>query len=328
MRMRVAEISPACLLLELNDINQPEFAAFVRKNGLSGLWHSQVMGNKLQTSAPEFAKIVAADTRQIIAMQLVQEPALHNVSEILNEAEICHFLAKGTMLRRTVYSKPWMRPSVDIDLFVKLDERERTIQLLTDAGFEALPLPETLSHELKLSRANADVDLHWHLLRPGRYRPALMNWLFENRLKSGGYWGLNATAHLLLMLVHPPITKYLISPTSMLIHLEDQARLIEGGKVDWIELEKALSQSGIRTAAWSSLYILRRLTEVEAPERFEQRIRPGRVKTWYLRQWIDGNWITRLFGQQWMVKGFFNLALQDSPTDMFRALSQLRKSTG
>lgn len=328
LKMQDTEFSPARFLEDMNQLNLPEFAAFVRKNGLSGLWQNWLEGCSPHAVCAEFSATVAIDTRRTIAMQLAQEPVLRQVSEILNDAETGYFLAKGAILCRTIYSKPWMRPFVDIDLFVKKDDKERVTRLLLGAGFEALPLPETLSHELKLRRANADVDLHWHVLRPGRYRPGLMNWLFENRKKSGPYWGLNATAHLFLMLVHPPITKYLISPTSMLIHQADQTRLIASGKVDWNELEKALNRSGIRTAAWSSLYLLRRLTQIEAPEGFEQRIRPAKAKAWYLQQWIDQEWITRFFGQQWLVKGFFNLALQDTLADMARALIQLRKSEG
>ena len=63
-----------------------------------------------------------------------------------------------------------------------------------------------------------------------------MDWFFDHRLDANGFQALDDTASLLVMLIHPAITKYLLSPTSMLIHLVDQSRLIARGNVDWNEL--------------------------------------------------------------------------------------------
>jgi hypothetical protein len=164
------------------------------------------------------------------------------------------------------------------------------------------------------------MDLHWHLFRPGRARPGLDEWLFEHVEDHAGIPGLDATASLLVMLVHPAITKYLISPTSMLIHAVDQARLIQCGKVDWDELREALLRSGTRTAAWASLYVLQHLYDVEAPDGFAQRIQPGRSHRAYLRLWINRGWISRAFHHRWLVAGTFSLALQDSFGDVLMAL--------
>jgi len=217
------------------------------------------------------------------------------------------------------------RSAIDLDLFVRETDRDRAIELFEQGGFEAHPLAETISHELKLTRHNGDIDLHWHLLRPGRIHPELMNWLFTRRERFGSFQGLDDTASLLVMLVHPAITKYLLSPTSMLIHQVDQARLIERGRIDWKALEDTLAWSGTRTAAWASLYVLRMLAGVGAPDGFEEKLSPGGLRRWYLRQWIDRAWITRWFEKRWLVAGFFSLALQDSAADAVRAVRALRQ---
>jgi hypothetical protein len=252
---------------------------------------------------------------------------LDKAAEALNDSDVRWFLAKGADLKRSIYAEPSLRPTADIDLFVEKHNRETAIAVLKAVGFDPHPLAETLRHEIKMSKHGADVDLHWHLLRPGRHRPGLLDWLFSHREKFGDYWGLDATASLLVMLVHPAITKYLLSPTSMLIHQVDQARLVQSGNVDWEELHAALEKYGLKTAAWSSLYVLRKLGGIETTQEFEARIRPGRLKENYLKAWIDRAWITRWFDRRWLVSGFFSLGLQDSLDDAVTALySKIRKS--
>jgi hypothetical protein len=258
--------------------------------------------------------------RDWTARELPQQRVLPLMHQAFTENDIPYFVAKGAHLRQVYYNPPYLRPAVDIDTFVRGNDRQAAIDALISRGFEARPLNETLSHELKLTLHNGDIDLHWHLFRPGRAQKGLMTWLFEHREKFGEYWGLDATASLLVMLVHPAITKYLISPTSMLIHAVDQARLIKCGKVDWDELREALRWSGTRTAAWASLHVLQQLAGVKAPGGFMRRIQPGHLHRAYLRQWIDRGWITRAFRYRWLVAGMFSLALQDSVRDALMAL--------
>jgi hypothetical protein len=193
------------------------------------------------------------------------------------------------------------------------------MELTERTGFQALIDPDTFSHELTLRKDKVMIDLHWHLFRPGRARPGLDEWLFEHVEKHAGTPGLDATASLLVMLVHPAITKYLLSPTSMLIHQVDQAKLIESGKVEWSGLEQALHGFGIRTAGWASLYVLHKLAGIEAPKGFRKRIQPGALHRQYLQQWIDRAWVTRLFNRRWLVAGLFSLTLQDSASDAWIA---------
>lgn len=296
-----------------------EFVSFLYSQKLHALWFELL---SKQTQLPELKELLGAATRMSVAMKLPQQRLLGDAHEALKRAEIPYFVAKGAHLQRVVYAEAMYRPATDVDLFVHSRDLEAAIDCLIKAGFVAKPLAETLSHELKLTKHNVAIDLHWHLMRPGRYRTGLMDWLYKHREKFGDYWGLDATASLLVMLAHPAITKYLISPTSMLIHQVDQARLIQSGKVVWTELYEALDRYGLKTAAWSSLYLLRQLTDIEAPERLEQQLQPGFLHRAWLRQWIDRAWITRFFEHRWLVSGLFNLALQDSIGDAINAIKK------
>jgi hypothetical protein len=311
-----------------NDSLQPAFelrgpqelASFLIKEGLHGLWFERLRLEACDGRGEELRAIIGKTLKVQLARDLAAGQLMKETNRLLCEHDIPYFIAKGGQLKRTIYGQTWHRAAVDIDLFVREVDRDRAVQLMTDSGCRASPLKATLSHELKLTRYTADIDLHWHLLRPGRARPGLMGWLFDRRERFGDYSGLDATACVLVMLIHPPITKYLISPASKLIHMVDLARLAERAEVDWEALEVALNRFGVKTAAWSSAYLLRSLTSIDLPNGLEARIRPRPSHAAYLKRWIDRGWISRGFQRRWLVAGFFNLALQDKFEDMVRAL--------
>jgi hypothetical protein len=299
-----------------------EFLAFLQANGLTQLWLNRLQEQPNVPAPPGVLEAMRDHARLTAAHQLRQGLELRGAAHILEAQSIPWFVFKGVQLRHSLYADPILRPVSDIDLCVPPAAAATAIDCFLATGFEAATDPATISHEITLRRQGVAIDLHWHILRPGRYRPGLTRWLFQHRQRFDGLWGLDATAGLLVMLVHPAIAKYLASPTSMLIHLVDQARLIQSDAVDWLELEAALRCFGTQSSAWASLYLLRELGRIEAPGEFATRIRPGRMHAWYLRQWIDRAWITRWFGRRWLVAGGFSLALHDSVTDVARALLQ------
>ena len=315
---------PDAGLRSLN-VDEAEFVAFLHQQRLQAAWLRLIEQAGQTVESSTLLRQLREAAKAWAMRELPQRRLMEEAHRILCAAGIDYFFAKGAHLRHVIYDDPLERSAIDIDLFVKESDRDRAIALFQQAGFETHPLAETISHELKLTRHSGDIDLHWHLLRPGRIRPGLMDWLFSRRARFDAFQGLDDTASLFVMLVHPAITKYLLSPTSMLVHQVDQARLIERGRVDWKELEDVLARSGTRTAAWASLYVLRILADVRAPGDMERKLSPGRVRRWYLRQWIDRAWITRWFDKRWLVAGFFSLVLQDSVSDAVGALRALPK---
>jgi hypothetical protein len=263
---------------------------------------------------------------QMAAQQLKERQNLGMIHRLFEAQDIPYFIFKGANLRYTLYQNQTLRSACDIDVMVPEPRKLEAVNCFIGEGFELQVKPENTSHEVSLNKSGVCIDLHWHLLRPGRARQGVVAWLFEHREKFEGFEGLDATASLLVTLVHPAITKYLLSPTSILMHQVDQARLIQGGKVDWEELAQALSRYGMRTAAWSSLYVLEKLGGITAPDGFAERIQPGGLHRWYLKNWIDRDWISKWFERPWLVAGFFSLALQDNLKDAYRALRSLRQA--
>lgn len=305
--------------------DQKHFADFLYRQRLHACWLRLAEQQNLPDGCDELVKALKSYTLISTARELPQQRVLQEVSDLFRSLEIEWFAAKGSQLRKVIYEDAYLRPAIDIDVFVREPDRKRATEALVKHGFVARPLPETLSHELKLTRNKVDVDLHWHLFRPGRAREGLMDWLFEHRQEFNGYPGLDDTASLFVMLVHPAITKYLLSPTSMLIHQVDQARLVARDKVDWELLTAELNRSGTRTAAWCSLYVLEGLGGIKAPGGFEKKIRPPGMQRRYLQAWIEKGWIEKWFAKRWLVAGLFSLALQDSPSDALRAVVKRKR---
>lgn len=302
------------------------FFEFLGRHGLAQLWREYLERLALPEQFDPWRNHLRKQARLTAAHQMLQRQELAVVAEALDAQRIPWFLFKGADLRSWLYPDPLLRPVSDLDLFIRTPDRQRVFDLFDAAGYELRFDPETSSHEATLLKGHVSVDLHWHLFRPGRARPGLGDWLFAHRAERQGVTGLDATASLLVMLVHPAITKYLLSPTSLLIHQVDQARLIRSGQVDWPELARTLTWSGTKTAAWSSLYVLRELAAIEAPGGFMERLQPGPLHRAYLRQWIDRAWITRGFDRRWLVAGLFSLALQDSVRDAWGAWRGQRRA--
>ncbi len=173
------------------------------------------------------------------------------------------------------------------------------------------------------------IDLHWSLLRPGRTRIDLNDYLFAQRRTFGEFDGLSNEAGLLVMLIHPAITKYVNGSASSLRHLVDIHRLAQCDDINWERLMEMLNTSGTRTAAWASLSWLRMLADdLVYQDRYEDlaaQLRPGGLKARWLNYWMGNNWNVKLEDHKLLIRGGFSLVLQDSLKDAFRALATLQK---
>ena len=193
--------------------------------------------------------------------------------------------------------------------------------LLVQEGYEITATPDNISHEVSLSKSGVCVDLHWHLMRPGRIPIDMTDYLLSNREPfADGIWGLNNSASLLVMLVHPAFTKHVFSPNSILIHLVDIHRLLEQNPSDWNAVAETLAGARLKTAAWSSLYMLHLLSGLDKYEALAKQIEPSVMKRKYLQYWIDHGLIDRYFNKPLILRTFFSLALQDTVMDMLGAV--------
>jgi Uncharacterised nucleotidyltransferase len=320
-----AEENVPALVEKVARIGIDPFFEFLHTNGLSQLWRACLSGQDLSAAFDPVLAELRKGAIVTAANQLKQKRLLHLLDRVLDAAGIDYFIFKGANLRETIYDDPTHRPVSDIDLFVREQQKFDAVRLLVEEGYALYTLEETVSHEVSLVQKDVTIDLHWHLLRPGRTRIDLAEWLFDNRETFGGLRGLNRKASLLVMLIHPAITKHLVSPDSMLIHMVDLVRLQEISEAEWCELSDVLGYTGMRSAAWSSLYLLHHFTGLETALDRAFQLQPGLLHRRYIQYWIEHDLVRRLFHHRMLVRSLFDLALQDGWRDAVHAVLQLKR---
>lgn len=311
----------------INAVGEGPSLHFLTRNGLAPLWFDFIINNGLKDDYPEtFIEALKKQKQDTAALLLIQTRVLEQAHAIFEKEKIPYLVFKGADLRHTIYDDPAHRPVVDIDVLVPASEKQRAIGCLAAAGFDFHPCVATVSHEAKLIMDGVTIDLHWKFMRPGRTRTDLTNYLLAHRTRSGQFWGTGYQASLIIMLVHPVFTKQLNSPSSMLVHLVDLHKLTGRKEIDWEGIVNTLDETGTKTAAWCSLYLLQQVTGEEEHVQILQRLKPGHLHERYLRLWIDRDLINRFWEFRFFVRGFFDLALQDSVADALRAIILLGKS--
>ena len=310
----------------IENTGEENFIEFLVYNGLAVIWSEYI--SQSQTKFVFNAELIEKLNREKLysAAQLIrQKLILYELHIIFEKNNIEYILFKGGDLRDTIYKHPALRPVTDLDILVPEQESKRAIKLLVDAGFELNVKPENVSHETNLIKDSVTIDLHWHILRPGRTRIELTSYLFRNKVINNHHWGLNPQASLAIMLIHPVITKYLNSPVSMLIHTVDLHFLITKYDINWDEIEKIMSDAGTRKAAWCTLYWYKQMTGNSTIEKQLELFKPAFLNEIYLRFWIDHGLVQKLWNTRILIKIFFGLAIQDNLSDKINALINLLK---
>ncbi|MCI0478518.1 MAG: nucleotidyltransferase family protein [Anaerolineales bacterium] len=111
-----------------------------------------------------------------LATNLRRFTMLGGVLELFKTAGISTIVLKGGALAQCIYRQISVRPMVDIDLFVKLEDTERAIALLSNAGFQEGGKPELrrgFDQEFRVEKellsprpARQMVEIHWRLIGP------------------------------------------------------------------------------------------------------------------------------------------------------------------
>ncbi|MEE4218297.1 MAG: nucleotidyltransferase family protein [Xanthomonadales bacterium] len=316
----------ARFLHSITSIQLPKLFAYLHQNRLDQLWREYL--SSIECPA-EFKPWLEASKKQALALaaqQLKERHALGELHQLLEHHGIPYFIFKGANLRYTLYANPTLRSSCDIDAYVPDEHKYDAIRHLAAAGYALEVKPQNAANQASLTRGTIHIDLHWHLLRPGRLRVSPEPYLFSNRQPFvDGAWGLNRQASLFVMLIHPVFTKHLASPYSMTMHMVDLHHLLAVDEADWEAVVRQVADSGAKAAAWSSLLLLRLLGDEAAWTRRARYFEPGKLRQRYLKLWIENDLVNRWFDRRFVIRGLFSLAMQDRASDMRRALRVLRK---
>ena len=313
------ETAPECLFNSLQSLSFKEkkrLASIIETSSLGPMW-LEVVGResigKIWTE--EWLEKLHKQNRGIGFLYIGQFKTMRIVSRTLDNNAIAHAFFKGAHTRETVYKNPAARYSCDIDLLIAEEDKTRVIEILIGEGFAYNAIPENHSHEASLVKKGINLDLHWHILRPGRIPKSLTTELLENRINNNGYWALGNEENMFILLIHPILTKYLYITHSSLILFLDLVLWLRQ-PINWDEVYSLLAKTGLRSAAWIILEYLRLFTGITAPQSFTQNLAPHPLKQLYLRQWIQRDLAGRLRKTPFITKLFFTLFAHDSLRDV------------
>lgn len=252
-----------------------------------------------------------------VVLQLAQEGTLQTLTHALETAGIVHVIFKGAQLARTIYAERDLRPGVDIDVLVAPDDLPAAIDALQAVGIEPRGRTHALSHELDLTDGRSWIDLHWHLLRPGRMRREMVHDVLASRVREHDLWVPDDSWTLIILLFHPAITDAL---TGRVNRAADLARWLLLRQADHGLVARRLHEFGLATAAWTTLAWTEGLVGRALATELGAALSPGRLRQAYLRRWIAADPAVLYQAHPNLVRGLFSLALQDSPTDLPRAV--------
>jgi hypothetical protein len=249
---------------------------------------------------------------------LAQKKTVLELDRLFTAEDIRHVILKGVHIREVLYPNPACRPAVDIDILVSPEEKNRVVHLLCAHGYTLKPDPVNISHEVSLAKDNVHLDLHWHILRPGRTRIELTDLFLQSRQRCTFFWSLDQESSLFVMLTHPVFNKYSTAPHSLLVRLIDLQRWIETQEIDWNRLLELLRKAGLQTAAWITAAYLANLTTCRLNSSFLEAIRPTPLKRFLLTRWLDLNLSLKFADYPFMAKYIFTLLAHDKASDVLR----------
>lgn len=296
---------------------------YLVQQGLAPLWASLPADGNGTVSSPRAADDALARCRTAAAAKyLLQRAALAELDGAFDRAGIEYVVFKGAHVREWLYGDPALRDPADVDVLIHSDDSELAVTTLLHAGFVPKVDRATVSHELILLRRGVEIDLHWHLMRPGRLRVDPSRQFLARRRRLAGLWTLSPTDAVFVMLVHPAFTKYVSSPAMSLIRAYDFLLAVGDRGVDWQAVAALLDECGTRAAGWAVLSWFQMLHPVAhaVPAGFAGRLRPGRIRVAYFRWWLQHDLPTRLYAAPLLVQVGLTLALHDTARDALRAV--------
>ena len=292
--------------------------ALILKQQLGPLWHAR-------TKAPPFA----ASRANAAMLYMRQSAALREIEDRFERRGIRYAIFKGAAIRERIYDDPSVRISWDIDVLVAPDQRADAARALVDAGYHLRVDPALASHEVALTKDQVAIDLHWELLRPGRAPASMTGQMLDRRQWQGDRWILSDTDALFVLLVHPAFSKHLSTSQMGLHRVADIVLWLQKCEVDWRGLRQELDASGLKTAAWTMLKLVRLLSPDSFAEIVDgplQSLRPSTVRAAYLNNWLNRDFSARLSRLHIARLLGLSLFLHDQPAGAWRALSGWRQS--
>ncbi len=312
-------------LKNLSISEQQQLLALIIEQGLQFFWLQGIQKISCLPTTLPFQKILKDRCFQDTTRYLAQKKILASLDRLFALEQIPYAVIKGAHIREIIYPSPAYRPARDIDLLVSPNRKATAIRVLCENGYTLQPNLTNISHEIGFVKDHVHIDLHWHIMRPGRTRIDLTECFLQSRQRENWFWGLDNNATLFVMLVHPVFTKYSTAPQSSIVRLVDLRTWIITKEIDWQRLLDLLDISGMKTAAWITAHILENLTKCHLPNFVQMHIAPKNPRRFLLQKWLSLNISTKLAQYPIFSKYIFTLLAHDTLDDVVTFIRRFRK---
>ena len=306
----------------------PQFFDFLEANGLVPLWCNELAKLNLMADLPQdFAARLKQNRIAAAAYYLQQKTILQQLHEIFENTGVKYAVFKGCQVREQVYDTPSDRPACDIDVLIAPKQRLIAARALAQAGFKLRANRRNIGHEATFCLHGVDIDLHWDILRTGRTARPLTETLLARRTEVAGFWGLDDTSSLFVLLVHPAFSKYVNSRNARLIRVLDSQRLLDKRFISVEQLRKLLDHARLHTAAWATLYWTSHILNWPVPQHIQAALGQHKVRQSFLRVWIERGWSDLMGNNFAIIHGFLIPMLHDRSIDALTTAIRFALST-
>jgi len=305
-----------------NKQTQYEFIKHLRNQRLTPLWCDVIAAANMRDDVgPQLWDVLAADREEARARYRVQRALSLRAQHCLSSAEVPSTLIKGADIRERCYSDPSVRVSSDIDILVEPVRASDAIRALLKEGFTLHARPKSISHECSLVADSGIIDLHWHAMRPGRFRTEMTSALLANRQFRDGLFGLAPEHQLFLLLVQPVFGRYSTTSQASLVRLVDLARALVNNAAIMTTTVALMRSQGLATAGWITACWASWLGVDSLG--VAKELMPGPVRQRYLRDWLLTNRASRWADRGHLAPLAYTLAAHDSWSDSLRVLCSI-----
>ena len=178
-----------CLSIETGLTDR--FVQFLHRHGLETLLIDLLEQQKKIDLLPDFIINKLREVRRDACIkEIYRKQHLVKLLEILTKNEIKCLILKGTALAYTIYERPYLRPRLDTDIFINIDDKQKLDQLLIDNGFSKSSTisGEFVSHQNTYKQNQNGIshayDIHWKISNRNAYANRFnFDQLYANRVK-------------------------------------------------------------------------------------------------------------------------------------------------
>jgi hypothetical protein len=269
------------------------FLDLVRRHGVAHMARAGLGAQPEQLAPAELVQALDRMRIEVRSLNIVILDRLRKLADCLERAGVRFLILKGPVLLALLYRDLSERPMHDLDVLVRREDLQRTLEVLEEAGYQAPGGGERRFWERSYHHIVArldgslplDVEVHWDLELRERYPiPLERVWAESMPFASGGceLRAMSLLDQFVFGAIH--LARHFHQPR--LIWLIDLRSMARRWELDWGAVAERARLYRARTPLWFMAAYEERVFGASAlPERVRPQLRS--FQRWLLR-WLSG----------------------------------------